>query len=310
MEWHGYAMYLVALLSMGCIYSLMCIGLNIQWGLGGLFNAGIAGFFAVGAYSSAILTAAPSTNGFAGFGLPVAVGLVAAGLIAGILGWLVGRLCMRLQSDYLAMATLGIAEILRLVVRNEQWLTNGSLGIANIPKPLQSFGPTTTDVAYLMILIVLVFAAYQFAERLRCSPWGRSMQAIRDNETAATALGKDAVKFRLQAFILGSILMGLGGAVTAHYVRFLSPEATEPLLTTFLVWVMLIIGGSGNNWGAIVGAVAIWTLWSATEIVTARLPSEWATRGSYLRVFLIGLLLQVFLQKFRQGIVPERIERR
>ena len=99
--------------------------------------------------------------------------------------------------------------------------------------------------------------------------------------------------------------MGAGGAMTAHYVKFLSPDATEPMLTTFLVWVMLIIGGSGNNRGAILGAFAVWTLWSATEIVTNRLPSDWATRASYIRVFLIGLLLQVFLQKFRNGLLPE-----
>ena len=316
MELYGYGMYLVALLSMAGIYSLMCIGLNIQWGFGGLFNAGIAGFFAAGAYASALLTAKPSAHGFGGLGLPVPLGVVAAGLLAGLLGWAVGRLCLRLQSDYLAMATIGIAEILRLIVRNEQWLTNGSLGVSNIPKPFeslslsQSLDPVYTDLAFLGLLLALVATAYWFAERLRRAPWGRGMRAVRDNETAAASLGKDPVRFRLQAFMLGSALMGVGGAMTAHYVKFLSPEATEPLLTTFLVWVMLIVGGSGNNRGAILGAVVVWTLWSATEILTNRLPGDWATRASYLRVFLIGLLLQLCLQKFRGGLLPERPGRR
>jgi branched-chain amino acid transport system permease protein len=132
------------------------------------------------------------------------------------------------------------------------------------------------------------------------------MRAIRDSEEAAAAFGKDVASFRLQAFALGSMAMGLSGALTAHAFKFIGPDATLPLITTFLVWVMLIAGGSANNRGAILGPIAIWVLWSASELITGRLPPEWQIRGSYLRVFLIGLLLQIILQKFPQGMLPER----
>ena len=119
-------------------------------------------------------------------------------------------------------------------------------------------------------------------------------------------MGKDVAGFRLQAFVLGSMVMGLGGALTGHYFKFIGPEATDPVATTFIVWVMVVAGGAGNNRGAILGGFGIWALWSLTEILTLQLPPEWATRAAYIRVFLIGLLLQVVLQRFPAGLLPER----
>ena len=304
----GVLLYLVAVLTMGGLYGILCLGLNIQWGMTGLFNAGIAGFFAVGAYTAAILSTPVATTHLGGFALPMPIGLVAAMAISGTLGWAVGRICIRLKSDYLAIATIGIAEILRLLVRNEEQITAGSLGIKNIPKPFEAWGPPATDIAYLTIVAVVIAAVFGFAQWLQRTPWGRTMRAIRDNETAARALGKNVDAFRLQAFAIGSAIMGLGGAMQAHYFKFLSPEATEPLLTTFLVWVMLIAGGSGNNKGALLGAIAIWLLWSATELVTGNLPEDWATRVAYVRVLLVGLLLQLVLRYFPGGLLPERAD--
>jgi branched-chain amino acid transport system permease protein len=133
------------------------------------------------------------------------------------------------------------------------------------------------------------------------------MSAIRENELAARAAGKNVEQFRIQAFVAGCAVMGLAGGLTAHYLKFIDPNAAEPLTATFLVFVMLIIGGSGNNKGAILGAILMWTVWSATEIATSRLlPDEWAIRSAYVRVFLIGLVLQIVLQRFPGGILPER----
>ncbi len=132
------------------------------------------------------------------------------------------------------------------------------------------------------------------------------MSAIRENEPAARAAGKNVEQFRIQAFVIGCAVMGLAGGLTAHYLKFIDPNAAEPVTATFLVFVMLIIGGSGNNKGAILGAILIWTVWSASEIVTIRLPDDWAIRAAYLRVFLIGLVLQIVLQRFPGGILPER----
>jgi branched-chain amino acid transport system permease protein len=306
MDATGLFFYLVGFLIAGGIYAVLCLALNIQWGMGGLFNAGIAGFFAVGAYASAIMTTDPSDHHLGGFGMPVVVGLMVAAILAGATGWAVAKICVRLKSDYLAMASIGIAEILRLIIVNEEWLTNGSLGIAEIPRPLgwlsQGRGG---DIVFLAFVWVIVAIVYWLAQRLHDSPWGRTLRAIRDNEAAAQAAGKDVEFFRLQTFVIGCAIMGVAGGLSAHYFRFLSPSATEPLLVSFLVWVMLMAGGSGNNRGAIAGGLLIWAIWSVTEIFTNRLPPEWVSRSSYIRMLLIGLLLQVVLQKFRAGLIPE-----
>lgn len=302
----GLFMYGISLLTMTGIYAVSCLGLNIQWGFTGLFNAGIAGFFAVGAYTSAILTTPDSAGHLGGFGLPLPVGLIGSMITAGIIGWAVAKICLRLRSDYLAIATLGIAEILRLTLKNEQWLTGGSLGISHIPRPFDGLGQPWAELGFLAVIVVIVLAIYWLIERGLKAPWGRVMRAIRENETAAEAAGKDVERYRLEAFVFGAMFMGLGGALTAHAFKFISPEATEPLLVTFLVWVMLIIGGSGNNKGAILGAFVVWTIWSMTELFTDYLPGEWGTRAAYLRVFLIGLLLQVVLQFYAKGLIPEK----
>ena len=307
MDAMGLLFYLVAFLIAGGIYAILCLALNVQWGYGGLFNAGIAGFFAVGAYTSALLTAQPSETHVGGFELPVPIGILAAAMTAGITGWAVARICIRLKSDYLAMASIGIAEILRMVIVNEDWLTNGSLGITNIPRPFDGLlEGRAADILFLAVVWVIVAIIYIICNRLYDSPWGRTLRAVRDNEDAARAVGKDVDAFRLQTFVIGAALMGVAGALSAHYFRFLSPEATEPLLITFLVWVMLMAGGSGNNKGAILGALTVWAIWSMTEIFANRLPAELATRSSYIRMLLIGLLLQFVLQKYRSGLLPER----
>ncbi len=302
----GLANYLVALLTMGALYAILCLGLNLQWGFAGLFNAGIAGFFAVGAYSAAILTSPPSPNFLGGFDLPFAPAWIVAMVLSGAVAYAIGRASLRLSGDYLAMATIGIAEVLRLVFKNEEWLTAGTRGIPSVPRPFDGMAPLPGGVSYLLIILALLMLAYWAVERAWVSPWGRALRAIRDSEVSAAAIGKDVAHFRLEAFVLGGMLMGLAGALSAHYFKFIGVGATEPLMTTFLVWVMLIVGGSGNNRGAILGAFLIWTIWSVTELFTNRLPGEWITRTSYLRVLLIGIVLQIVLQRFAKGILPER----
>lgn len=302
----GFANYLISLGIMGGIYAVMCLGLNLQWGFAGLFNAGIAGFFAIGAYAAAILTTPESPNYLGGFGLPVVAAWPIAMLLSGAVAWAIGRICVRLQGDYLAMATIGIAEVIRLVIKNEEWLTSGTRGIPNIVRPFETLPSPWNNLAFMGLVLALVAVIYLAAERAWASPWGRAQRAIRDSDIAASAIGKDVAQFRVEAFVLGAMVMGLGGALSAHYFKFLGTSATEPMMATFLVWVMLIVGGSGSNRGAIVGAFVIWVIWSATELLTNRLPGEWITRTSYIRVLLIGILLQVVLQRFAKGLVPER----
>ncbi len=305
MEIGGLLLYGVFLVTFAGIYAVMTLGLNLNWGMTGLFNVGIAGFFAVGAYVSAILTAEGSAQHSVGFGWPIPLGWVAALLSSAAVAWAIGRICLRLRSDYLAIATIGIAEILRLVALNEQWLTGGAFGIKGIPRPFETWPQPWDQIAGMALVLALAALIFLFMERARVSPWGRVMRAIRDNERAAGAVGKNVEAFRLKAFVIGSAFMGLGGALTAHFLKVLTPEATEPLIATFLVWVMLIAGGSGNNRGAVLGALIVWLLWTATELLSGWLPTELGVRVAYLRMFLVGLLLVIVLQRFPGGLLPE-----
>lgn len=306
MDFIGLANYAVFMAILVGIYALLALGLNIQWGFSGLFNAGIAGFFAIGAYTSAILTSLPASGRVGGFELPMVLGLLAAMVVAALIAWPIGKICLRFRSDYLAIATIGVAEIIRLVVRTEDWLTGGVRGITGIPRPFGDLPYMESQMAYLAIVAVLLLAAYLLVERQLKAPWGRMMRAIRDNENAAAAMGKRVADRRLQAFVFGSALMGLAGALFVHFNRSVTPEAIDPMIATFLIWIMLILGGSGNNRGAILGAALIWVIWSVSELLTDRLPTEIAIQAKYVRVFIIGLTLQLVLRFRPEGILPER----
>lgn len=300
----GLVTYGVFFLSLAGIYAILTLGLNVQWGYAGMLNIGVGAFFAVGAYASTLTTVAPNEAYLGGFNAPVLVGVLVAMLLSGILAFLIGLITLPLRSDYLAIATIGIAEIVRLVLKNEAWLTNGVRGIAGIPKPLEDWGSSP----WVMLIVVLVVLAIIFwaSDRAYRSPWGRVLRAIREDEPATIAAGKNVVRFRLQGFVLGSVMMGIAGALYAHFVGFISPEAFQPEFTTFIVWVMLIAGGSGNTRGALIGALVIWGIWSGTEFVTNQLPTAWITRASALRLLLIGVLLQAILLLRPSGLIPER----
>lgn len=301
MELTGLLAYAIFFLNLVGIYAIMTLGLNMQWGMTGQFNIGIAGFFAVGAYSSAILTTGPADGWLGGFNLPFLVGLAGAVIVCLPVAWLIGRITARLRTDYLAIATIGIAEIIRLFFLNEGWLSNGVRGIPGIQKP---FG--VGNGGYLLVVLGFVGLVWLLVEIARRSPWGRVLRAIRDNEPATAAAGKDIARFRLEAFVVGSCIMALAGGLYAHFVGFVSPEAFRPLYGTFLVWVMLIAGGSGNNLGAILGAFIVWLVWSSTELLAGFVPTELIGSESAFRVFLIGVILQIILVSRPEGLLPEK----
>jgi branched-chain amino acid transport system permease protein len=304
-QYYGYFIYALSLLTMGGIYSVLALGLNVQWGFTGLFNAGIAGFFAVGAYVQAILTTPIYRDHLGGYNWPIPLAMLVAMVMSAAVAWVVAKICIRLRSDYLAIATIGIAEIIRLVMKNEIWATNGPRGVSQIPKAFEGLAQPWNTLAFLAMVLGIVLVIYIALERARTAPWGRVMTAIRENESAAAAAGKNIEGFRLESFVIGSALMGLAGALMAQYLKQIDPNVSDPLTATFLVWVMLIAGGSANNRGAVLGAMLMWTVWSATEILTSRLPDEFAIRSAYVRIFLIGLILQFILQRRPQGILPE-----
>jgi branched-chain amino acid transport system permease protein len=290
-------------------YAIIVLGLNLQWGFTGLFNVGVAGFVAVGAYTSAILTTPDAADRVGGFGWPVAAGWLAAMAVSGLAGLFVGALALRLRHDYLAITTFGIAVTIQLVATNAQRLTGGTFGVQFIPKPLQGWLGTglAWNAAYLALVAGLLLGVYLALEALVRSPWGRVLRAIREDEDAAASLGKRAITYRLQSFVIGSMLMGLGGAVYAHFVGYIAPEDFLPILT-FQLWAMLIVGGSGNNRGAIVGALVVWGFWAAAgALLRGFIPQAEQARAAALQVVLIGVLIALMLVLRPRGLLGEAV---
>ncbi len=294
-------------LTMALTYAIICLGLNIQWGMTGLFNVGIAAFVAVGAYTSAILTTPDTAERCGGFGLPIAVGWLGAAIVSGVLSWAVGALTIRLRSDYLAIATFGVAVTVQLCMLNLQSVTGGAFGIGFIPRPFADLQGDALlfSLANCALMALVVLVLYFGLQHLSCSPWGRVLRAIREDEAAAQALGKRPVRFRLQAFTLGGAIMGLAGAAQAHFIGFIAPDNYMPVLT-FQVWAMLIVGGSGNNRGAIAGAILVWGLWALTAAaVSAFVPPEEQARAAALQIVAIGLGLCLMLLLRPRGLFGE-----
>jgi len=305
----GLLSYASFFLVFGTAYAIITLGLNLQWGYTGLFNVGVAGFVALGAYTSALLTTPPQAGHLAGLDWPVAVGMLAAMLVTGLVGAIVGALALRLRQDYLAITTFGIAVTIQLFANNATVLTGGPFGVQFIPKPMQAWLGTGLQwtMAYLAMALVLLAVAYAALQKLVNSPWGRVLRAIREDEDAASALGKASFMFRLQSFVIGSMLMGLGGAVYAHFVGFIAPDDFLPILT-FQLWAMLIVGGAGNNRGAIVGAFVVWGFWSAAGgLMRGWVPQAEQARAAALQVVLIGCLIALMLVLRPKGIWGEQI---
>ena len=306
MEWLS---FLVFFLIFASFYSLTCLGLNMQWGFTGLFNVGIAGFFAIGAYTSAIITGpAYADTILGGFELPIILGWAGAIFAAALAALLIGYVTLRLREDFLAISTFGIAVSIQLVALNFKSLTRGADGLYSLPKPLSqiSESPFVDNALFLVLCIIVIGITYFALERIVHSPWGRVLRSIREDETAAAALGKNVFAYRLQAFIIGSAIMGLAGALYSSFVGFISPQDFLPIFT-FQVFVMLIVGGSGNNLGAIVGGVVVWGIWSGSGgIIATILPPGLQTQGAAVRIVLIGLMLILILLFRPEGLIREK----
>jgi branched-chain amino acid transport system permease protein len=298
---------------MAGIYAVFALGLNIQWGYTGLFNIGIAGFFCIGAYTSAMITTPMPTGIYAqyvhqlfGLNLHFVFGLLGAALVCGIVALLIGVPTLRLGEDYLAIATLGIAETFRLIFNNETWLANGPRGLMGLPQPLHNLvEPKNYNYIYLIIIVLVMVIIYFLIERAIRSPWGRVLRAIREDEVSASMSGKDIFNFKMQSLIFGAMVMGIGGALYAHYTKAISPSVFTPLYGTFIIWVMLMAGGSGNNKGAILGAYVMWFIWTGTTFLMDFLPPILKTKAPYIRYLIIGVLLEIILLYRPQGLLGE-----
>jgi branched-chain amino acid transport system permease protein len=289
----------------------------------------------------------PAQTGYlGGAGLPILLSWVVGGLLAASAAWLIGKITLGLRSDYLAIATLGISEIVLSVLRYEEWLTRGVNNVNGLPRPVpfeidlvqaawvqgwsERLGVQTMDLAsvlvklgYLGLSLAVLCLLFWLAQSAIRSPWGRMMRAIRDNETAAEAMGKHVTGRHLQVFVLGSAIVGIAGAMLVTLDGQFTPNSYNPLRFTFLIWVMVIVGGSGNNLGAILGGFLIWFFWVQAEpiglwlmsVLTAGLPVESALRAhllesaAHMRLMVMGLILLLTLRFRPRGLLPERQDR-
>ncbi|MBM3217407.1 MAG: branched-chain amino acid ABC transporter permease [Candidatus Rokubacteria bacterium] len=293
--------YLVAMATFAGIYALLALGLNLVWGMAGMINLGLVGFFAFGAYVSALLTKKA--------GWPMAAGLVAAIVLTAAAGAVVALVTARLRGDYLAIITLGFSEVIRLVASNEIWLTNGTDGISGIPGPARGqVTPATFNLIYLVIVAVVVLAALFLMERVRGAPYGRVLRAIRDDDQVAAVAGKAVVAFKVEAFAVSAGLLGLAGGLFAHYTSFIAPDGFTSLISIYVV-LALTAGGTGNNRGAVLGAALVVFFMESTRFVTGGLPGLKPVQVAAVRELLIGLSLIVVLRVRPAGLLPERIPR-
>ena len=417
-----------------CIISaIMAIGVNIQWGYAGLFNAGVMGFTALGGLTavlvshqpiykawvnagSGILLSAfifflsilaiyfvnkkiekgwyrriiilviiilvllglnifyspsvsiiesidPAKSGFlGGLGLPIIISWFVAAFVAGSLAWVIGKITLGLRSDYLAIATLGISEIVIAVLKHEEWLSRGVKNVTGLDRPvpyeielqesdwfinmIESLNSTKLQAIqilserqdvlnklvidgssifvklcyaglFLSVLLIIFFLSYLALN----SPWGRMLRAIRDNEDAASAMGKNIVAQHLQIFIIGSAIIGIAGAMLTTLDGQFTPGSYQPLRFTFIIWVMVIVGGSGNNLGSIFGGFFIWFMWIEAEplsiafigMLTNELDYNSPIRmhliasAPHLRLFIMGTILLLALRFMPQGVIPEKV---
>jgi branched-chain amino acid transport system permease protein len=308
------------------IFAIIAIGLNVQLGYAGITNFGVAAFFLLGSYVAAIFVLPPSTSSFityiGGFGevfdfapglrteewAPFVVAVIASGASCAVLAVLLSLLTPRLKADYLAIATIGVAELLRATANIEVQIVNGDRGLLGIPRPAAGlFTPQAYPVIMLIIELVVLAGVYFYTERAVRSPWGRVLRAAREDEVATASVGKNVFAFRMKSFVLGAVLMGIAAAFFAFSQGALTPTYFQPLQGTFIFWVMLIVGGVGSNKGAVTGAYVVWGLWTITLQVQSlsAIPPVISDRIPFLRLVLLGGLFIVMLLARPEGLVPE-----
>ena len=402
------------ILNMGLISAIMSLGVNLQWGIAGLFNVGVMGFVALGGLATVLVAMPPTVEAWAaggarvliglltgaavivaaalvlkrvpksrlrtlvvlvilvggfflyrwvfdpgveaveavnpagtgylgGLGLPVLLAWPVGGLLAAGAAWIIGKAALGLRSDYLAIATLGIAEIILAVMKNEDWLSRGVKNVVGLPRPVPyevelqndpgfveraaglGLDPVTASslfvkLGYSVLFTVVLVLLLVLAQLALNSPWGRMMRAVRDNEVAAEAMGKNVTARHLQVFILGSAVCGIAGAMMITLDGQLIPTSYQPLRFTFLIWVMVIVGGSGNNFGAVLGGFLIWFLWVQVEpvglwlmqTITAPMAEGNALKAhllesaAHMRLLTMGLVLILVLRFSPRGLIPEK----
>ena len=308
----------------------------------------IIGFFAFRAVFDGGVEAVEAINpanagNIGGLGLPVLLAWPIGGVLAAGAAWIIGKTALGLRSDYLAIATLGIAEIIIAVMKNEDWMARGVKNVIGLPRPVPyeidlqnsaefvakanayGFDPVTASTLWVKLLYAGLFAVvliviFIMAQAALKSPWGRMMRAIRDNEVSSEAMGKNVTARHLQIFVLGSAICGIAGAMITTLDGQLTPTSYQPLRFTFLVWLMVIVGGSGNNLGAVLGGFVIWFFWVQVEpmglafltLITSGMGEGSALKAhlldsaAHMRLLTMGIILLCVLRFSPRGLIPEK----
>lgn len=291
--------YVVFTLTIGGIYALLALSLNLAWGTTGMVNLGLAGFFTLGGYTTALVSGAS--------GAPIMLGMLAAVLFGIFTGAVLTFATLRLRDDYLAIVTLGFAEVLRLVALNERWLSGGAEGLSGIPGPLKSeLGPFGFNLFFFGLVTVTVAATFFFMQRLDQSPYGRVLKSIREDQELVAFAGKPVLRFKLEAFALAAGVAALAGAIYVHYLSFISPEHFQPLITIY-IFLAVSAGGAGRPLGVVFGAYLVVIYIEATRFVAAAVPGISSVQSASVREMLVGTALLCVLLWRPGGIFAERL---
>ncbi len=296
--------YKIRILNLCFVYIVLALSLNIINGFSGLFSLGHAGFMAVGAYVSAILTMTPMAKdinfyltpihpALANLNVPFPVALLIAGCFAALFGFLIGFPVLKLKDDYLAIATLGFAEIIRVIFNNTYSITNGSLGLKNIPISTTLFVSSTVAIIVVYLLATLMNSSY-----------GRAIKSVRDDEIAAEAVGIDLFKTKLLAFVIGSFFAGVGGAMLGNLIGTIDPNLFKFTLT-FNILLIVVLGGMGSISGSVIAAVLVTVLMEALRFLDESF-SMFGYRISGvqgLRMVVFSLLLMIVVLFYREGLM-------
>ena len=291
--------YVVAMGVTAGIYAIMALGMNVTWGMAGLINLGLVGFFGVGAYASGLLTVKA--------GWPIVAGVAAGVVAAALVGAFVALITVRLRGDYLAIVTLGFSETMRVVMSNELWIANGTDGLSGIPGPLRGeLGPHGFNLMFFLLTMAFVVLLYVLFQRLSHSPFGRVLRGVREDEQIVQVAGKNVVMFKVKAFAIGAAALGLAGALYAHFTSYIAPDLFAPLLTLYIK-LSLLAGGLGNNRGAVAGAFVVVFFLESTRFFIPLLPGLSPVQGAALRETLIAASLLLILRVRAKGLIPEKI---
>lgn len=290
--------FLIFSLTVAGIYALMALGLNLQAGYAGLLNFGHIVFAGLGAYATGIAFS---------LGYSPLTGALLGVLLAAALGWGIARLGRQLGADYWGIATLAIAEIVRTVAINEEWLTAGAQGISAIPPLFDSLGRPWSALAFMALVLTLVALVALLCRRLGNGRFGRALRLMREQPQLAACMGYDLRSLKTRAIVSGAVVTALAGSLYAHYMSFVGPDymlSSE----TFLLWTMLLIGGMGNTAGVLLGVLLVQAAHALVPFAKDYFHFNSDLAGA-LRLGLIGAILLASLLWRSAGLMPEKLRK-